>query len=178
MPGLYDPIQLGAILCPNRIVMAPPTRGRSTRDHVPTLLIAEYYAQRAGAGLIISEATGMSRQGLGWPYAPGIWTREQMEGWKPVTERMHEAGGRIFCQLWHMGRVVHPSFLGGEAPVSASATTAPYKAHSYEGRRPYAEARPLALDEMKGLLDEYAKAAGYAIGAGFDVSSSTRRTAI
>lgn len=168
MPGLFDPIQLGAILCPNRIVMAPLTRGRATREHVPTPLMAEYYAQRASAGLIISEATGMSRQGLGWPYAPGIWTQEQMEGWKPVTEAVHEAGGRIFCQLWHMGRVVHPDFLGGEAPVSASATTAPYKAHTYAGRQPYAEARPLALDEISGLLQDYGRAAGFAIAAGFD----------
>src|SRR5436853_2808168 len=133
MPTLFDPIQLGATLCPNRIVMAPLTRGRATREHVPTELMVEYYRQRAGAGLIITEATGMSRQGLGWPYAPGIWTQEQMESWKPVVEAVHEAGGRIFCQLWHMGRVVHPSFLGGEPPVSASATTAPYKAHTYEG---------------------------------------------
>ena len=110
----------------------------------------------------------MSRQGLGWPYAPGIWTEEQSEAWKPVVEAVHEAGGRIFCQLWHMGRVVHPSFLGGEPPVSASATTAPYKAHTYEGRQPYAEARPLRLDEIPGLLDDYARAAAYAIAAGFD----------
>jgi len=168
MPSLFDPIQLGAILCPNRIVMAPLTRGRATREHVPTPLMAEYYAQRASAGLIISEATGMSRQGLGWPYAPGIWTPEQMEAWKPVTEAVHEAGGRIFCQLWHMGRVVHPDFLGGEAPVSASATTAPYKAHTYEGRQLYAEARPLRGDEIPGLLEDYGRAAGFAIAAGFD----------
>jgi 2,4-dienoyl-CoA reductase-like NADH-dependent reductase (Old Yellow Enzyme family) len=165
---MFDPVQLGATLCPNRIVMAPRTRGRATRDHVPTPLMADYYRQRAGAGLIITEATGMSRQGLGWPYAPGIWTREQMEAWKPVTGAVHEAGGRIFCQLWHMGRVVHPSFLGGEQPVSASATTAPYKAHTYEGRQPYAEARPLRLDEIEGLLADYATATGHAIAAGFD----------
>ncbi len=168
MPDLFDPIQLGATLCPNRIVMAPLTRGRATREHVPTPLMAEYYRQRASAGLIITEATGMSRQGLGWPYAPGIWTREQMEAWKPVVETVHEAGGRIFCQLWHMGRVVHPSFLEGEQPVSASATTAPYKAHTYEGRQPYAEARPLRLDEIPALLDDYARAAAFAAAAGFD----------
>lgn len=168
MPLLFDPITLGAITCPNRIVMAPLTRGRATREHVPTELMKTYYAQRAGAGLIISEATGMSRQGLGWPYAPGIWTIEQMEAWKPVTEAVHEAGGRIFCQLWHMGRLVHSSFLGGDKPVSASATTAPYKAHTYEGRQPYEEARPLALDEIAELLDDYARAAGFAVTAGFD----------
>jgi N-ethylmaleimide reductase len=168
MPSLFDPIRLGAILCPNRIVMAPLTRGRATREHVPTGLMADYYSQRASAGLIITEATGMSRQGLGWPYAPGIWTEAQREAWKPVVEAVHEAGGRIFCQLWHMGRVVHPSYLGGEAPVSASPTTAPYKAHTYEGRQPYAEARALRLDEIPGLLDDYARAAAFAIAAGFD----------
>jgi N-ethylmaleimide reductase len=168
MPSLFDPIQLGAILCPNRIVMAPLTRGRATREHVPTGLMADYYRQRASAGLLITEATGMSRQGLGWPYAPGIWTAEQSEAWKPVVAAVHEAGGRIFCQLWHMGRVVHPSFLGGEAPVSAAATTAPYKAHTYEGRQPYAEARPLRIDEIEPLLDDYARAAAFAIAAGFD----------
>jgi N-ethylmaleimide reductase len=168
MPTLFDPIQLGATLCPNRIVMAPLTRGRATREHVPTALMAEYYRQRVGAGLIVTEATGMSRQGLGWPYAPGIWADAQREAWKPIVEAVHEAGGRIFCQLWHMGRVVHPSFIGGEPPVSASATTAPYKAHTYEGRQAYAEARPLGLDEIPGLLDDYARAAAFAIAAGFD----------
>lgn len=168
MPSLFDPITIGAITCPNRIFMAPLTRGRATREHVPTELMQVYYAQRAGAGLIISEATGMSRQGLGWPYAPGIWTAEQMEAWKPITEAVHEMGGRIFCQLWHMGRVVHSSFLNGEPPVSASATTAPHKAHTYEGRQPYDEARALALDEIPELLGDYAKAAGFAMAAGFD----------
>ncbi|MEA3017378.1 MAG: N-ethylmaleimide reductase, partial [Sphingomonadales bacterium] len=168
MPSLFEPITVGAILCPNRVFMAPLTRGRATREHVPTEIMAAYYAQRAGAGLIISEATGISQQGLGWPFAPGIWTVEQMEAWKPVTAAVHEAGGRIFCQLWHMGRVVHPSFLGGEAPVSASATTAPYKAHTYEGRQPYSEARPLRTDEIPELLGDYSRAAGLAVAAGFD----------
>jgi N-ethylmaleimide reductase len=168
MPTLFDPIQLGAVLCPNRIVMAPMTRGRATRDHVPNPEMATYYAQRAGAGLIITEATGISQQGLGWPFAPGLWTTEQAAAWRPVVEAVHEAGGRIFCQLWHMGRTVHPSFLGGEKPVSASATTAPYKAHTYEGRQAYEEARPLELDEIPSLLADYSRAAGLAVAAGFD----------
>lgn len=168
MPSLFDPIKLGAIEAPNRILMAPLTRGRATRDHVPTPLMKAYYAQRAGAGLIISEATGISRQGLGWPFAPGLWSEAQVEAWKPVTEAVHEAGGRIFAQLWHMGRVVHPSFLGGEPPVSASATTAPHKAHTYEGRQPYAEARPLRADEIPLLLGDYVRAAANALRAGFD----------
>lgn len=168
MPTLFDPIRIGAIDAPNRIIMAPLTRARSTREHVPTEIMQTYYAQRAGAGLIISEATGISRQGLGWPFAPGLWTPEQTEAWKPVTEAVHKAGGRIVAQLWHMGRIVHPSFLGGELPVSASATRAPGKAHTYEGRLEYVEARPIGIDEIPGVLDDYANATRNAIAAGFD----------
>ncbi len=167
MPSLFDPIQLGAIAAPNRILMAPLTRSRSTRAHVPTPLMAEYYAQRATAGLIISEATGISQEGLGWPNAPGIWSAEQVEAWKPVTAAVHAAGGRIALQLWHMGRIVHPSFLGGAQPVSSSATTAPGDAHTNDGKQPYVEARPLTLDDIARLLDEYAHAARNAIAAGF-----------
>ncbi len=168
MTSLFEPITLGTVLCSNRVVMAPLTRGRATREHVPTEMMATYYAQRATAGLIISEATGISRQGLGWPYAPGIWTAEQMEAWKPIVAAVHEAGGRIFCQLWHMGRIVHPSFLDGEQPVSSSPTTAPGRAHTYEGRQPYEEARALAVEEIPQLLADYSHAAGLAMGAGFD----------
>ena len=99
MPSLFDPITIGAITAPNRIFMAPLTRTRATDGHVPTDLMIEYYRQRAGAGLIISEATGISRQGLGWPNAPGLWTQEQTEAWKPVTEAVHDAGGRIVAQF-------------------------------------------------------------------------------
>ncbi|MDQ7246236.1 alkene reductase [Dongia sedimenti] len=168
MPTLFDPIQLGAIHAPNRILMAPLTRGRGTRDHVPTPLMGEYYAQRASAGLIISEATGISRQGLGWAYAPGLWTEAQVEGWKPVVGALHKAGGRIFAQLWHMGRIVHSSFLGGEQPVSASATTAPGEARTYDGKLPFDEARPLTLEEIPGVIEDYRKAARNALAAGFD----------
>jgi 2,4-dienoyl-CoA reductase-like NADH-dependent reductase (Old Yellow Enzyme family) len=168
MPTLFDPIELGAIHAPNRILMAPLTRGRGTREHVPTPLMAEYYAQRASAGLIISEATGISRQGLGWAYAPGLWTDAQVEGWKPVVAAVHKAGGRIVAQLWHMGRIVHPNFLGGAKPVSASATTAPGEVRTYEGKAPYAEARPLERDEIPGLVEDYRKAARSARAAGFD----------
>jgi N-ethylmaleimide reductase len=168
MPTLFDPIELGAIHAPNRILMAPLTRGRGTREHVPTPLMAEYYAQRASAGLILSEATGISRQGLGWAYAPGLWTEAQVEGWKPVVAAVHKAGGRIFAQLWHMGRIVHPNFLGGDKPVSASATTAPGEVRTYEGKAAYAEARPLRLEEIPGLIEDYRKAARNALTAGFD----------
>ena len=168
MPGLFDPLQLGAVAAPNRVLMAPLTRGRATREHVPTPIMAEYYTQRAGAGLIISEATGISRQGLGWPFAPGIWNDAQTEAWRPVTQAVHRAGGRIVCQLWHMGRIVHPSFIGGDSPVSASATTAPGDAHTYDGKQRYVEARPLAPDEIPALLDDYRTAARNALQAGFD----------
>ncbi|UYY57249.1 alkene reductase [Sphingomonas sp. S2-65] len=174
MPNLFDPIQIGAIPAANRVLMAPLTRGRSTRGHVPTPIMADYYRQRASAGLIISEATGISQQGLGWAYAPGIWSAEQVEAWKPIVAAVHEAGGRIVCQLWHMGRLVHSDFLGGEPPVSASATTAPGSVRTYpaeesgEIKRPYSQARPLRTDEIPGILDDYERAANNAIRAGFD----------
>ncbi|MFG1184020.1 MULTISPECIES: alkene reductase [Xanthobacter] len=168
MPTLFDPIQMGAIAAPNRMFMAPLTRGRGTREHVPTALMAEYYAQRASAGLIISEATGISRQGLGWPFAPGIWSDEQVAAWRPVTDAVKSAGGRMVCQLWHMGRIVHPSFLDGAKAVSASATTAPAYAHTYDGKQPHAEARALDAAEIPGLLNDYRRAARNALLAGFD----------
>jgi 2,4-dienoyl-CoA reductase-like NADH-dependent reductase (Old Yellow Enzyme family) len=168
MPSLFDPIQLGAIRAPNRILMAPLTRGRNTADHVPTPLMIEYYRQRAGAGLIISEATGISLQGLGWPYGPGMWSAEQVAGWRDVTSAVHEAGGRIICQLWHMGRVVHPSLPGRRQPVSASATTAPGMAQTYEGKQPYVQARALRIDEIPALLEDYRHATANALEAGFD----------
>jgi 2,4-dienoyl-CoA reductase-like NADH-dependent reductase (Old Yellow Enzyme family) len=167
MPSLFDPIQLGAIAAPNRIFMAPLTRGRGTREHVPTALMADYYRQRASAGLIISEATGISQEGLGWPYAPGLWSDAQVEAWKPVTDAVHDAGGRIVAQIWHMGRIVHSS-VTGQQPVSSSATTAPGEAHTYDGKQAYEEARPLALAEIPRLLDDYRRAAANAIRAGFD----------
>jgi N-ethylmaleimide reductase len=168
MPTLFDALRIGSLTAPNRIFMAPLTRGRATRDHVPTERMVRYYAQRASAGLIMTEATGISRQGLGWPYAPGLWTDEQCEAWKPVTAAVHAAGGRIFAQLWHMGRVVHPDYLGGGSPVSASATTAPFKAHTYDGRKPYAQARALDASELPGIVKDYVRAATNAMAAGFD----------
>lgn len=168
MTTLFDPIRIGAIEAPNRIFMAPMTRARGTREHVPTPIMAEYYRQRASAGLIISEAIGISRQGLGWPYATGIWTHEQVAGWRTITDAVHQAGGRIIAQLWHMGRAVHPSFLGGAQPVSASATLAPGHAHTYAGKQPYASARPLRIEEIPALLQDFRLATRNAMVAGFD----------
>ena len=166
--SLFDPIKLGAIAAPNRIIMAPLTRGRAGPGFVPTELAVEYYRQRASAGLIISEATGISQEGLGWPSAPGLWTDAQVEGWKPVTDAVHAAGGRITAQLWHMGRVVHSVFNDGKQPVSASATKAPGKAHTPVGRLEYEESRPLRLDEIPRLMADYVHAAENAKRAGFD----------
>ena len=167
MANLFQPLQLGAIELPNRILMAPLTRARAGREALPNDLMARYYAQRAGAGLIISEATGISREGLGWPGAPGRWNEAQVGGWKGVTEAVHNAGGRIVAQLWHMGRLVHPD-LGGGQPISSSATTAPDFAHTYEGKKPYVEARAATSDDIKRILDDYARAARNAVRAGFD----------
>ena len=128
-PSLFNPSQLGAIAAPNRIIMATLTRGRAGPGFVPNELAREHYRQRASAGLIISEATGISQEGLGWPSTPGLWTEAQVEGWKPVTDAVHEAGGRIVAQLWHMGRLVHPLFNDGKASVSASATLAEGRAY-------------------------------------------------
>ncbi|MDI1294583.1 MAG: alkene reductase [bacterium] len=167
MTSLFDSVQLGAIAAPNRILMAPLTRGRATQDHVPTPIMADYYAQRASAGLIISEATGISRQGLGWPYAPGLWSDEQVAAWRPMTQAVHDKGGRIVAQLWHMGRQVHSS-VTGEQPVSSSATATAGDAHTYDGKKPFETARPLATEEIPGLINDYVRAAHNAIAAGFD----------
>lgn len=167
MPSLFDPLRLGAIHAPNRILMAPLTRGRATRDAVPTAPMTRYYTQRAAAGLIITEATGISREGLGWPFAPGLWTDEQVEGWKPVVDSVHEAGGRIVVQLWHMGRQSHSSVSGGQ-PVSASATATAGQVHTYEGKQDFETARSLGLAEIPRLLDDYEHATRGALRAGFD----------
>ena len=166
--SLLQPIQLGAIEAPNRILMAPLTRGRASPGAVPNAMMVEYYRQRAGAGLIISEATGISVEGLGWPNAPGIWNDAQVEGWRHVTDAVHQAGGRIVLQLWHMGRIVHPDFLDGQPPVSASATCAPGHAHTYTGTQPYQPARALDIAEIPRLIDDYGHAAQNAKKAGFD----------
>ena len=166
---LFQPLTMGAITARNRILMAPLTRGRATMPGmVPNAMMTEYYRQRASAGMIITEGTGISVEGLGWPAAPGIWSEEQVEGWQQVTRAVHDEGGQIVVQLWHMGRTVHPVFLGGDKPVSASATTAPGQAHTSEGRLDYQEARPLETDEVARVVDDYRHAAVNALAAGFD----------
>lgn len=166
---LFQPLKMGALEARNRIFMAPLTRGRAAEPmFVPNALMATYYRQRAGAGMILTEATGISREGLGWPSAPGIWSDEQAEAWKLSTAAVHEEGGLIVMQLWHMGRIVHPYFLDGEPPFSASATKAPGEAHTPVGRSEYATARAMTLDDIKRTVDDYHNAAAQAKKAGFD----------
>ena len=167
--ALFQPLKMGALEARNRIFMAPLTRGRAAEPmFVPNELMATYYRQRAGAGMILTEATGISREGLGWPSAPGIWSDEQAEAWKLSTEAVHEEGGLIVMQLWHMGRIVHPYFLDGEPPFSASATKAPGEAHTPLGKQPYATARAMTLDDIKRTITDYHNAATQAKKAGFD----------
>ena len=123
MPTLNDPLRIGAWELPNRIIMAPLTRCRA-EGRVPNAMVAEYYRQRASAGFILSEATSVSPMGVGYPDTPGIWSAEQVEGWKLVTKAVHDAGGRILCQLWHVGRISDPIYLNGELPIAPSAIAA------------------------------------------------------
>jgi N-ethylmaleimide reductase len=164
MPSLFDPITIGAIEAANRIFMAPLTRMRASSDHVPTELMIEYYRQRASSGLIIAEATGISRTGLGWPNTPGLWTDQQTENWKPITDAVHAAGGRIMAQLWHMGRLARPDTTGLES-ISSSPVRAPY---AVPDKNPYGTPRAATLDDIRQTIDDYAAAARNAIAAGFD----------
>jgi N-ethylmaleimide reductase len=168
MPSLFEPLQIGDITAKNRVIMAPLTRGRADPGNIPNDLMRVYYEQRATAGLIISEATGISKEGLGWPFAPGLWAPEQVEAWKPITEAVHAAGGKIIAQLWHMGRLVHSSYNDGQPGVSSSATTGPGQAYTFQGKQPLEAARALRLDEMPRLVGDYVNAARNAMSVGFD----------
>lgn len=166
--ALFQPLALGAIQAKNRILMAPLTRGRADAGAMPNARMAEYYRQRASAGLIISEATPISVEGYGWHAAPGIWTDEQAAAWQAVTQAVHAEGGKIVLQLWHMGRIVHSDYLGGQPPVSASATTAPDHAHTPTGRKPHVQARAATLEDIRRIVADYAAAGARAKAAGFD----------
>ena len=168
MPSLFDPISFGAIACPNRIVMAPLTRARAGAFRTPNALMAEYYVQRASAGLILSEATSVTPMGVGYADTPGIWSDEQVEGWKLVTSAVHAAGGRIVLQLWHVGRISDPVFLNGELPVAPSAIAAAGHVSLVRPERPYVTPRSLATDEIPGIIAAYRQGAENAKRAGFD----------
>jgi N-ethylmaleimide reductase len=168
-PTLLSPFTLGPLTLPNRVVMAPMTRNRAGPGNVPGALNAAYYAQRAGAGLIVSEATQVSPQGLGYPGTPGIHSPEQVEGWTLVTDAVHRAGGRIFLQLWHVGRISHPSLQpGGALPVAPSAIAPKGQAWTLEGMKPYVTPHALELAEIAGIVEDFRRGAGNAREAGFD----------
>lgn len=169
MPTLFDPVRFGQFELPNRILMAPLTRGRADPvTAVPTPRMIEYYQARADAGLIITEATGISRQGLGWYGAPGLWTDAQVAGWQPIVAAVHARGGRILAQLWHMGRASHSDFNNGELPVAPSAIAIPDHTHTPSGKKPYEVPRALDISEIPAIIADYAHAAANAKRAGFD----------
>src|ERR1700745_3067448 len=153
----------------NRIVMAPLTRMRAGPiDHVPTALQAEYYAQRASAGLIVAEATAISPDGFGWADTPGLWTAEQVRGWRRVTDAVHAAGGRMFAQLWHTGAISHPEIRDGARPVSASNVDPAQLSFTRTGRKPTVTPRSLTKHEIRATVADFARAARNAMEAGFD----------
>jgi 2,4-dienoyl-CoA reductase-like NADH-dependent reductase (Old Yellow Enzyme family) len=168
MPTLFDPLQIGDLTLKNRIIMAPLTRQRAGDVRVPNALMAKYYAERASAGLIISEATSVTPQGVGYAATPGIWSQEQVEGWKLVTSAVHAAGGKIFLQLWHVGRVSDPIFLNGDLPVAPSAIAPQGHVSHVRPQRPFVTPRALDLAEIPAIVEAYRKGAENAKAAGFD----------
>ncbi len=170
MSSLFTPATFGAITTTNKIMMSPMTRGRAdTVTAVPTERMIQYYADRADAGLIITEATGISRQGLGWNGAPGIWTDDQQAAWGPIVEAVHARGGKIAVQLWHMGRASHSDFNDGALPVAASAIALSGHTYTPQGKKPYETPRALEASEIPGIVEGYAQAALRARAAGFDI---------
>lgn len=167
-PSLLSPYQLGEFSLKNRMVLAPMTRSRAVEGNVPNPLAATYYAQRAGAGLIVTEATQVSPQGVGYIRTPGIHSQEQVAGWKKVTDAVHRAGGTIFLQLWHVGRISHPDFHGGELPVAPSAVAAEGTVFTLKGPQKMVTPRALAASELPSIVEQFKRGAENAQKAGFD----------
>ncbi|MBR9882369.1 MAG: alkene reductase [Oceanospirillales bacterium] len=168
MSILFQPLKVGALELSNRIVMAPLTRCRSESGRVPGDLMVEYYRQRANAGLIITEATAVTPMGVGYPDTPGIWSDEQVEGWKKVTAAVHAEGGKIVLQLWHVGRISDPLYLNGELPVAPSAVRPAGHVSLVRPQKEYVTPRALELDEIPGIIEAYRQGAANAKKAGFD----------
>ncbi len=168
MAQLLDPIEIGGLRLPNRVIMAPLTRLRGTVDHIPTDVMIEYYTQRASAGLIISEGIPVSPQGVGYSQVPGIWNEQQVARWKPVTDAVHKAGGRIFAQIWHVGRISDPYFLNGESPVAPSAIAATGHVSLLRPMKNFETPRALEASEIPGIIADYKRGAENAKAAGFD----------
>jgi len=167
-PTLFDPLQLGSLTLKNRVVMAPLTRCRASAGRVPNALMADYYRQRASAGLILSEATSVTPMGVGYPDTPGIWSDEQVAGWKLITDAVHEQGGLIFLQLWHVGRVSDPYYLNGELPVAPSAVKPAGHVSLLRPMKDFETPRALTLEEIKEVVAAYRLGASNAKAAGFD----------
>ena len=168
MPTLFDPLRVGDLTLANRIIMAPLTRQRAGDERVPNALMAQYYAERASAGLILTEATAVTPQGVGYAATPGIWSQEQVEGWKRVTHAVHAKGGKIFLQLWHVGRVSDPIFLNGDLPVAPSAIAPQGHVSLVRPQRPFVTPRALAASEIPGIIQAFRRGAENAKAAGFD----------
>ena len=168
MPSLFDPLMIGDLELPNRILMAPLTRSRAGVSRIPNALMAEYYSQRASAGLIVSEATVVTPMGIGYADTPGIWSAEQVAGWKRVTQAVHAAGGRMFLQLWHVGRISHPVFLDGKLPVAPSAVAPNGNVSLLRPPTAFVTPRPLERSEIPEIVTAFARGAQNAELAGFD----------
>ncbi|WP_210338506.1 alkene reductase [Bradyrhizobium commune] len=168
MTDLFTPMDLHGLALPNRIWMSAMTRTRATQDNVPTALMAEYFAQRAAAGLIVTDCTAVSEQGKGVINGPGIWRADQIEGWRKVTNAVHAAGGRIYCQLWHCGRVAHPDMRGGALPVAPSPLPAQGKFKFPDREVDFPVPRELAAAEIPAIIADFAQATRNACDAGFD----------
>ncbi len=168
MPTLFDPIVLGDLHLPNRVFMAPLTRARAVDRRIPNDLMREYYVQRATAGLILSEATSVTPQGVGYADTPGIWSPEQVDGWKTITAAVHDAGGHIFLQLWHVGRISDPLFLDGQLPVAPSAIQPAGHVSIVRPLKEFVTPRALDLAEIPGVVEAYRQGAENAQTAGFD----------
>jgi 2,4-dienoyl-CoA reductase-like NADH-dependent reductase (Old Yellow Enzyme family) len=167
-PNLLDPVQIGAWNLPNRVILAPLTRSRAGAERIPNALMAEYYTQRASAGLIISEATSVHPMGVGYADTPGIWSSAQIEGWKRITHSVHEAGGRMLLQLWHVGRMSDPMFLKGALPVAPSAIAAAGHISQVRPLKTFVTPRALELNEIPDIIEAYRQGAENARQAGFD----------
>jgi 2,4-dienoyl-CoA reductase-like NADH-dependent reductase (Old Yellow Enzyme family) len=169
MPTLLEPITIGDLRLPNRILMAPLTRNRSSgAGRVPNALMRDYYVQRASAGMIVSEATSVTPMGVGYPHTPGIWSQEQVDGWRTITEAVHKAGGRMLLQLWHVGRISDPSYHDGALPAAPSAIAPKGHVSLLRPERPYVTPRALETKELPGVVEAYRKGAENAKAAGFD----------
>lgn len=168
MSTLFEPLRVGALTLRNRLVMAPLTRQRASEGRVPNDLMVEYYTQRAGAGLILTEATAVTPQGVGYADTPGLWSTEQVKGWRKVTAAVHEKGGLIAAQLWHVGRISDPIFLNGELPVAPSAIAAGGHVSHVRPKRAYVTPRALETAELPGVVEAYRHGAQMAMEAGFD----------